>query len=585
MKFARMLILALGLMTLATASSFAVVPFNNIASVSTINMDAQTGLVGGITFSALQAGTITAGEVLTISLPPNVPISYLSDISVAMTGTVGTGSTFKDNFGTSNPQYVPGGYTWTNLSANGFTSYGVPITSPTNNANRSGVSVVVGTTAPAMNIITITFGRDVNIATTDVFQVNGVRVDPASVSSGSGANIQATFGSQKGDALFTNGMLILANFVYGNQVMAGTVSGNATVGTVPGLSFKADGSAASTGTTLVTVTLRELFVNAFETKTYSPYAQIWSNTKIKFNFTIPSNLPLTITGVTLNGPDGATFTNGQYASTPPTQNGILTSFPAIYVGIMSQNALNYESLQVGLTFAVKSGYYLPPSASTPITVTALLDPPAPTITGGNPDYPLNKAANQGSSYYQQYQLKYRATANPVQLSIPVSIVPFTSNLLSTYNVALHNPVSEGNYLYDTGMVVTNLSGTNPSGTYPIAAPGTITFYLYPSNGANMITIDSSNLPAAVKTATGLDANGALASRQSFQATLTGLLQAVGYSNTADFVGFIRIKCNFQESVGVAWVGDGNFSKFAAGYPMIYDTPATVSSVPVILPVF
>jgi len=569
MKFARMLILALGLVTLATASSFASITLNTTTSPTVINTDAQTGLVGNISLTPSSPGNITAGEVLTIQFPTNVPISYLTDVSVSMTGTNGT-AVFKTNYGSRD--YCPSAGVGFVTASNGntFSTYGNTFTTATTGAN-AGAAVTVN----QYSIVIAFNAANINFGSADFIQINGVRMDPVNVSSGSGATISVSFNDTTGGQVtFSNSPLVVASFVAGTNIMTGYYSN--------GLNFRPDGTAIQN---LVTVTLKELFPNAWETKTtsYNTY------TRVKLALTIPSGqngVPLyTVTGVNLANDATATFANGQYA-TGGVQNGILTQLPTILVGVSSQSATINETLNIGITFGVTTGQIMP---STPpsITITALLNPPATvdgTDTGTALAYPFNRPSNVPAGYVQQAQLKYRPTASPVSLTVPVSLAaPQTSNLLSIYNTVYH---STGSSLpmYDTGIAITNLSGSNPTTTnYPVATPGAITVYFYPMDGSGPFSVstNSSSMPASAKS--GLDSNGALPSKGTWTALLSQLLLPAGFSPTANFQGFVRFKCNFPESTGVAYIGDGGFSSFAVGFQMQSDVPVTITGGTTIVP--
>jgi hypothetical protein len=58
-----------------------------------------------------------------------------------------------------------------------------------------------------------------------------------------------------------------------------------------------------------------------------------------------------------------------------------------------------------------------------------------------------------------------------------------------------------------------------------------------------------------------------------------LLTPAGFSSTADFRGFIRFQCNFQDGLGIAYIADGDFSDngTSQGYVMTSDVPDKVSA--------
>jgi len=567
MKFARMLILALGLAILATVPSYAITQWGTVSAPTLINADAQTGLIGTILFQPLAPGNITAGEVITYQLPTNIPISYLTDISVAITGT--NASAFADNFGSA--AYAPAGTTWTtyNSGTNWGNSYGLSATATTA-GNHSNITVTVN-----QYTITIAFNApNLTFATTDFIQINGVRVDPVAVSTGANANIAVSLSSATGQSLVTTGTLNAATFVQETGLMRLTsqgMSSTGVVGTAYGMTFYANGTpyAASTGNTnsqsMVTLTLAELFPNAFETKTTNLYSGYNQYTRIKIDIAIPSGVPLTITGVNLAGVNGATFVNGHN-----TYYDTLTAITAnpLQISITGQSASVAESLQVGLTFAATTAGVLPTSA-TSIGITAQLD------AHPNPTMPFNY-------YYMNFFpqiLRYRAMTTPYAATIPVSFVPLTSNLFSPFNFAARD-ASGSSFIYDTGFAVSNLSGSNPTtlSSYPASSPGIITVFLYPMDGTGPFSIatNSTSLPAAAKT--GLDSNGQLASKATWKVLLSQLLVPAGISATAEsFTGFVRFKCNFTEAAGISYVSDSDFNRWAVGLVMQSDTPTQINT--------
>jgi len=552
MKLVKMLILALGLVSLATASSFAAVAFSTTSTVNLMNVNAQTGLIGSILYTPMAPGTVGAGEVISLNLPLNVPISYLPDVSVSLQGSAGAGlaTPFKEAFGaTIGSPFIQVG--------SAFSTYGTTATAGTSGTTISGVSVTVN-----QNTLVISFGATIAFAAGDFIKIDGVRVDATAVAVG-GASLQVNLTNINGQATTDTPQLFVATFVPESNIIQ-LVSVEGVTGTGGGLQFNANGTPYNTGTgnrNIVTVTIKELFTNAFETKnvnhpTYPPptyQSAQWSNTKILIPITIPAELPLTITAVTLAGPDGATFQNGQL------QGAVITVNP-LKIGIISQSPNKIESLKVGITFGPIANGVMP-LTSAPITFTAQLDPPAPT------------ALPYSTQQFYGYQLKYRAAATPLAGSVPVSFVPLTSKLLSQFNTAIR-AATGGGYSYDTGFAITNLTGSNPStlSTYPAGTAGTISVSLYPMDGTGPYTVVTNTLTNA-NAKLGLDAaTGALASKATWKVLLSQLLVPAGLSATADFTGFVRFNCNFQEAAGVAYVGDGLFTNFAVGFPMSSDVP-------------
>jgi hypothetical protein len=374
-----------------------------------------------------------------------------------------------------------------------------------------------------------------------------------------------------GQATTDTPQVTVATFVPESNILAiSSVAG--VTGTSGGLTFNANGTPFNSGTgnqNVVTVTIKELFPNAFETKSTGGYSPVYVYTRIKMAL---GNLPtgVTIANVALAGPDGASFTNGQFPNYG-TQGAITTN--PLEIGIISQNANKIETLQVGITFGVTAGTVLPLTA-TPITIAVQLD----SAPNGTTSLPYNLV-----NYYNQ-EIKYKAPGAPYATgNIPLSFRPLTSNLLSQFNSAIR--ATGGGFLYDTGYAISNLTGSNPLtlSAYPVSSPGTITVSLYPMDGSGPYTINTSALTSA-NAKLGLDTTtGALASKGTWKVLLSQLLVPAGLSATADFTGFVRFNCNFQESAGVAYIGDGSFSSFAVGFPMSSDVPTQINSSNQIIP--
>jgi hypothetical protein len=569
MKFVKMLTLAIGLVTLATVPSYAFVPFAASSTVNMMNVDAMTGTIGGVVLVPISAGTVGAGETISLSLPNNVPISSFYDISITVTGTnATTSSAFKECWGTSlgSPYTMVGASL--HVAGNSAGTFAYPTT--LGPSTIGGITVVIN-----QNMVSLTFGSPVTFATTDAINISGLRVDVSNMAVG-GANLQVSLMAFTGQATLNLNQLYVATFVPEASTM--TLTGVAGVnGTAGALKFYTNGTVYN-GQNLVTLTLKEGFANAFETRVAGTAA--YNYTRIKIPFTIPANLPLTVTGITLAGPDGATFANGQYWGMPTTSN-------PLEISIVSQDPTTLNSLQVGLTFGVTAGSFLPMTAS-PITFTAYFDsPPTNVPTAGTPYTPTPYTTLPYSNQiYYGATVRYKAPGTPwINGSIPISVVSQSSNLLSSFNSVKKN--TDGSWSYDTGIAVTNLSGTNPStlSTYPVSSPGTIVATLYPYDGSGPYTVDTGLFTSATSSdlKAGLDSTFSLPSKQTWKVMLSTLLTAATptYDMTKEFTGVIRFKCNFSESSGVVFVyninkvSDGlvnNYVNSFVGFQMASDTP-------------
>jgi len=190
MKFVRMLILALGLVTLVTASGFAAVPFFTTSTTNIIALNAQTGLAGSVLYTPLVAGTVTAGEI--INLAYQAPISFLPEISVTVSGTNGTVA-FSEAFGAPITGFTS--------VASAFATYGATQTSTT-----SGISVTVNQTS-----ILISFASTISFSTTNIIKIDGVRLDTSTMATAGGFTT-VSLSNTTGQATALNSTLTVGTF-------------------------------------------------------------------------------------------------------------------------------------------------------------------------------------------------------------------------------------------------------------------------------------------------------------------------------------------------------------------------------------
>jgi len=136
MKFAKILIVAFGLMMIAAGTSYGQAAFISSAAPNVLANNAQTGLVGDVALTAITPGTIPNGEIITLSY--DVPISSLSEFNAVVNGVAFTG----------------------------FTAYGAGVT-------NGSVTVTVAN----QTNITIKFDADTAVVAGPFLQVNDVRVN------------------------------------------------------------------------------------------------------------------------------------------------------------------------------------------------------------------------------------------------------------------------------------------------------------------------------------------------------------------------------------------------------------------------
>jgi len=553
-----MMILALGLVTLATASSFAAVPFFTTSTTNIIPVNAQTGLAGSVLYTPLATGTVTAGEIINIAY--QAPISFLLDFVV-------------------NVSYTNAGTTRTEAFT-GFTAYGVTQTSAS-----SGISVTVN-----QQSVFISFSSAINFTPTDYIKIDGVRLDVSSMATAGGLTT-VSLSNTTGQATALNSTLTVGTFA--DALATPTVTGitasnflNFYSSFARGTGLGSNGAVPYNGApqNLVTVTLAELFPNAFEAR-----GATWNGTQIAMSF---SNIPagLTISGVTL-APSATPSGGTALAVTTTAALMSSTSFGNAITLMVTGSAKNaMENVAVGITFSVTSGTTTLAVNPSPISVTATLGPVAPTIpTGypgaGGPDYPFSANPPLGYTttfgaanwYYTNGSLKY--TSRPTTAAtIPVVITPLTTNLLSPFNMAIRDAAHAGEFIYDTGISISNTSGTAGSLTgAPAQLAGTIKISLYPLDGSGPKTFTPGS-DSATRPGLGLSSSGTLATGQTWVVMLSQLLTPAGFSSTADFRGFIRFQCAFQGAIGIAYIADGDFSTTGTsqGYVMLSDVPVVAS---------
>ncbi len=477
MKLAKTLILALGLMTLAAAASFANVNFISSAGHRIIAVNSQTGETSTITLSATGPepyGIIPAQE--SIFLTYDEPISALGDIVVSVIGDSSV--------------------------AGALTCYGPLCTAPIGSV----ANVQVGLTAADMYTIQIRFLQDVTFYPGDTISIAGVRVDVASGGQDLDLVVMVDFSNAEGEAVVTNGQ----DLEVAEVAEPISVSNPAA----PPIQFLADGTPIND---VATITISELFTNAFETK---PYPE---RTRILLTVTdIPAGVGFV--GVAgLGGTASAVFGGpGPYPNSE-------------YVDIDLQNASNLEDITVGLQFELVS---TPDYAPSDATVTATLAPPL-------------------TSYPSLFPLRY-AERN-IAASVPFGVQALIGGrLLAVFNAT---DTEDGFVTFDTGIAIMNGSGTAGLPT-SIGQAGTIVVNLYPMDGSGPYSFETS---ADDRPGLGLDEFGRLVPRGTWAVLLSQLLEPAGI-DSGQFTGFIIFSTDFPNAEGVNYLSD--FEDEAQGYQMI-----------------
>jgi len=534
MRFVRILILALGLATIAAASSFAAVSFIATSTNNIVPINGQTALAGSILYTPLVPGTVNSGEIINITYP--TAISYLPQVAVTLKY-----STFAGGVYTSvvTPEIFGAGAAAPVSPTTAFASYGTTATS-----SSSGVSVTVSQT----NLL-ISFGANVSFNAGDYLRVDGVRLDVNALNLTEFSTFSVNLSNTLGQATANVATLVIGTAR--EPLNTPTVTG---VTTANQLSYFAS-TAVNGGQNLITITISEVFQSAFDTN---------ATTKTWLQVALP-NIPsgMTITGITLAAGNG---TSATYANAYAPFGAGWTYTNPMLIAINSQSSSVIDSVAIGLTFGITSGttsIALNPAA---INVNATLNPAAPTNASGGPLYPYSNPIPAPASYQPN---QYKFASRVKSTTIPVLITPLASNLFSVFSMLARNNTSGASpFLYNTGYAISNTSGSGF--TYPAGLPGTITVTLYPQGGTPVSFTTSSNR----KPGQFLDSNGNLTNGQTWIVLLNDLLTAAGYSSTADFYGFIRFRCNFQGAQGISYVSSsdpvtGEWSSSVA-YPMVSD---------------
>jgi hypothetical protein len=125
----RMLVPALGLAIMAAAPGCAAVAFSTASTVSMMSVDAQTVFIGSVLYTPMAAGSITAGEVISMNLPDNVPtVNKNTSLVPLTTNLLSQCNLFQD----ATTGFMDTGYKVSNLSR----------TNPSGGANTSGTITV-----------------------------------------------------------------------------------------------------------------------------------------------------------------------------------------------------------------------------------------------------------------------------------------------------------------------------------------------------------------------------------------------------------------------------------------------------------
>lgn len=314
MRLVKILIVALGLMTIAATAGFAAVPFTTTSTLNQMATNAQTGLAGTIQLTALAGGTTTVNESLIITFNGGT-ISSLSDMVVSLSGV---------NAGT------------TPAMSAFSTAYTL--------SGTSGVKVTITNSS-----IVLAFPTAVTFATNDTIQIVGTRLN-VSASAVAGGSLSANLSSTLASITVTNPTVSVATFVtpLSASAVAGAVASISTNGTI----------VTATGSVKVT----ELFGNAFETKGAT------SPTQLTLRI---SNIPTGVTLLSVSATSSATVTTAIPAT--GSVSAITAGVATALVNITAQDATANESITAVLTFGVSATATFPLAIQS-ATVAATLGP-------------------------------------------------------------------------------------------------------------------------------------------------------------------------------------------------------------------
>jgi hypothetical protein len=492
MKLTKILILTLALMTIAATVSFANENFISSAGRRIIAVNSETGETSSILLSATgpDGGIIPAGE--SIFLTYDAEISSLGDIAIRV----------------QTDEAVAGD----------FTAYGdfVDLTGA-----GLGVQARIGLTATDYRTIQIRFTQDVSFVTADTIAISGVRVNAAKAfSQAIGSVVKVNFTNAVGEAVVTNGL----NLEVAETREPLEVSNPAS----PSIQLRADGTAIND---VATVTIGELFTNAFETKA-DP-----EQTMILITVTdVPE-------GITFNGISGLAGTASAAYGGTCTYAGLADNQRVICIDTQDESLL--EDIEVGLKFVLEGPTVFAP---TPATVTVTLFPP------GSGAYPW------------PFPLKYAQRNLASQVNFLVSGV-VGGKLLATFNTVISNPETEEQVL-NTGVAIINGSGTAGL-PVTIGQAGAITVNMYPLDGSGPFSFTTS---ADMRPGLGLDEDGRLPPKGTWAVLVSQFLPYAenedGDLIMGDFEGYIIFTMEFPNADGVNYIADSNFEVQAQGYQMI-----------------
>lgn len=514
---------------LVAASATYAVPFTTTSSGQPyVAPNARTGSVGDINLTAGAAGTILAGESLSITYG-GAQISELVTPLVTITAAaVNAGAPVV--FG-------------------GFPFYGT----------AGAITIAPYTVQINPTNIQIVFNAATAFAFPDSIVISHVRLNVVPVTGGStvGSVLNATMASLFGSVTVTSSATAVA-----------TIANPIAMTTPAFTTFLAPPIQFSTGSVALANALGGFFTRMAKAEVIISEAGAFTNAFETLGGANPTQIVLTITGIpaglTMIVNNLATSTNPlspyidgglssgaplnvavNYAACSQVLSAGGTSTATVVVSINAQSAVVSESVAVGIVFQ-SSGANLATGTG---NITASLGPEATNLAGitvGPPagtGVPFGPAVLNGPiSYFN----------NPVP-SIPfISVIQVTTELLATFNVYIPGA-------YNTGFSVANTTGF--LGVTP--QTDVITVTLQPQDGSAAVSFLTS---ATNKPGIGLNSSGQLVPGASWTVLLSDLLKTAGVSGS--FEGFVRFSCNFTNAHGVNYIADSNFAVQAQGYSML-----------------
>jgi hypothetical protein len=543
MKLTKLLILALGLMALTAATSFADAAFFAFPAKRNVATNAQTGEVDRVTLVSAY-GDATAPAMIpasrSIFYTFSQPISAVGTINVEMELPNGTSAAL------ATPIDAYGEWFDIDMAAGGTIAE---------------VRVAYNGADPNPQVVQIHFTADVSFYELNTIKLSGVRCNMDGLGQVEGSTVTVSLSNPEGDIAIDNSEDLVVAVLH-HPIECEDCD--------PTVSFRQDGRTYDDTTT---VTIGELFTNAFE-----PPEQI--------NIMI-SDIP---TGFDFVGCSGVTgFDEFPAAGSSEIEmSGAVTIVECDYVNdhviiqINDSNESYFETIEVGLVFDMTG---IPDFDQDPAVLTIFKYPE------GSGAYPW---FSSGASSPSPLKYKYMPITCYVYFDVDADI---GGELLSVFNVS--------DSIWDTGIGIMNGSGAEPLQSdilfghwWDVPQNGAVEVWMYPmytydandpfgyDSGAPTYSPYTFTTSAATASlGLGLDVDGRVPNRGTWAVLVSQLCSAARLDTTMDgmangtgalcsdsgsaFEGFIVFRTYFPSAEGVNFIADwGGASTQSHGYAMI-----------------